>query len=145
MNYKIFPFIFLCFFMIQCQTEKATVKIRINKKSYQFELASTPEQRRKGLMHRTELASDHGMLFVFPKERILNFWMKDTLLPLQIAYIDKDLTIFEIRRLRPLDTNTVQSSKPAKFALEVNEGFFLRNNIKTGDKIKIESKLPDVY
>ncbi|PKL18328.1 MAG: hypothetical protein CVV49_06395 [Spirochaetae bacterium HGW-Spirochaetae-5] len=101
------------------------------------EIADTPELREKGLMYRKSLNESDGMLFVFEKEIFLNFWMKNTLIPLDIAYIDKNGIINEIYTMKPLDVSIIYNSiKPAMYALEVNSGWFSRHKIKTGSKIE---------
>ena len=102
----------------------------------QAEVASTPEQRQQGLMGRTELAEDAGMLFAFSGEQPLSFWMKDTLIPLSIAFIDAQGRIVDIQDMQPLDETTHPSAEPAKYALEVNQGFFETRGIKVGDVVE---------
>jgi uncharacterized membrane protein (UPF0127 family) len=100
------------------------------------EVAKTPAEREKGLMFRGVLRESDGMLFVFDKEDNLSFWMKNTLIPLDIAYINKRGIINEIYYMAPLDTSKIYSSiNPAMYALEVNAGWFNRNKIKIGSKI----------
>jgi len=88
-----------------------------------------------GLSFRTTLAENAGMLFVYPKERMLAFTMRNTLLPLSIAYISDDLVINEILDMNVGPDQLFYSTKPAKFALEVNQGWFSRNGIKVGDRL----------
>jgi hypothetical protein len=108
------------------------VRIAVN-----AEIADTPALREKGLMFREFLNESEGMLFVFEKEIDLNFWMKNTLIPLDIAYIDKNGIINEIYSMKPLDVSIIYNSiKPAMYALEVNSGWFSRHKIKTGSKIE---------
>ena len=100
------------------------------------------EQREKGLMFRKSLNESDGMLFVFEREQKLNFWMKNTYIPLDIAYIDKNGIINEIYHMKPLDVSlTYNSIKPAMYALEVNLGWFSRHKIKTGSKIEFNGCL----
>jgi uncharacterized membrane protein (UPF0127 family) len=100
------------------------------------EVAKTSAVREKGLMFRTSLGESEGMLFVFDKEEKLNFWMKNTYIPLDIAYINKHGVINEIYYMAPLDISKIYSSvNPAKYALEVNAGWFNKNKIKIGSKI----------
>ena len=100
------------------------------------EVAKTPTVREKGLMFRTSLGESEGMLFVFDKEEKLNFWMKNTYIPLDIAYINKHGVLNEIYYMAPLDISKIYSSvNPAKYALEVNAGWFNKNKIKIGSKI----------
>lgn len=97
------------------------------------ELADSPEKRNKGLMYRKNLEKDGCMLFVFPEEEILYFWMKDTYIPLDIAFMDKEGKILAIKKMQPQDTTPVSSVHPAKYALEMNQNWFFENNIKEGD------------
>ena len=106
------------------------------------EVSDTSEKREKGLMFRKYLHESEGMLFVFDSEEQLNFWMKNTLIPLDIAYIDRNGVINEIYHMKPLDVSlTYNSIKPAMFALEVNLGWFSRHKIKTGSKIEFNGCL----
>jgi len=101
-----------------------------------IEIAETQAERERGLMFRTRLPENSGMLFVFDMERHLSFWMKNTYIPLDIAYISSKGVINEIHTMKPLDyTVTYPSSKPAKYALEVNAGWFKKNRIKPGMKL----------
>jgi uncharacterized membrane protein (UPF0127 family) len=99
------------------------------------ELARTPEERSQGLQRRQILEDGEGMLFVFQRDEILSFWMKDTLIPLSIAFIAADGRIIEIKNMRPLDLTPIRSSKSVRYALEVPQGWFNRMDIKAGDKI----------
>ena len=101
-----------------------------------IEIAKTPAEREKGLMFRNALSESDGMLFVFDKEEKLNFWMKNTFIPLDIAYISEKGIINEIYYMAPVDTSKIYSSvKPAMYALEVNAGWFNKNKIRIGSKI----------
>ena len=112
------------------------VRIKISDRIYTFELAQTQEAREKGLMFRKALDQDSGMFFIFEKEDYLIFYMKDTLIPLDIAFIDSKLRIVDIQQMEPLDTTFIVSKAKALYALEVNRGFFEEAGIKLGDKIE---------
>jgi uncharacterized membrane protein (UPF0127 family) len=99
------------------------------------EIARTTEEKRQGLMFRESLDDGQGMLFVFDRDQIMSFYMKNTLIPLSIAFIRSDGGIAEIRRLRPLDESTVLSSRSVRYALEVPQGWFERAGIKVGDRL----------
>jgi uncharacterized protein len=100
------------------------------------EIADTEPLRIKGLMGRKEMDKGHGMLFIFEHEQRLNFWMKNTYIPLSIAYIGPDGVINEIYDMKPLDISaTYPSARPALYALEVNRGWFEANNIVRGCRI----------
>jgi uncharacterized membrane protein (UPF0127 family) len=101
----------------------------------QGEIARTGAEREKGLMYRKNLDDGRGMLFVFDQEQLLAFWMKNTLIPLSIAYIRSDGSILEIRDMYPLDEHTVRSSRSVRYALEVPQGWFNRVGITAGDRL----------
>jgi uncharacterized membrane protein (UPF0127 family) len=101
------------------------------------EIAETEQSRNRGLMFREKMDFNRGMLFVFERSKTRSFWMKNTYIPLDIAYIDKNGTINEIYTMKPLDYSIIYNSiKPAMFALEVNAGWFKKNNISAGSKIE---------
>jgi uncharacterized membrane protein (UPF0127 family) len=99
------------------------------------EIARTEEQLSQGLMGRKSLEDGKGMLFVFQRDRILSFWMKDTLIPLSIAFITSDGRILEIYDMQALDLKSVKSTRSARYALEVPQGWFTRSNIIPGDSV----------
>src|SRR4028118_1473787 len=103
----------------------------------QVEIADTAAEWQTGLMGRTALAQDAGMLFVFDQEQLLSFWMKDTLIPLSIAFIDSQGRIVDIQDMQPLDETSHQSAVPAQYALEVNQGFFGERGIMIGDTVEL--------
>lgn len=102
------------------------------------ELACTPEAQQRGLMFRERLPENQGMLFVFAEEQTLSFWMKNTSLPLSIAYIDAAGEIIEIQELTPFDETPRPSARPARYALEVNQGWFERHHIQPGQRILLD-------
>lgn len=110
-------------------------QIRVGDKSLSVEVVDTAESRAKGLMHRSSLSWGEGMLFVFESEQPLSFWMKNTLIPLDIAYADIDGVIFQIEQMEPQTLTPHPSSRYAKYALEVNHGWFAASVVKIGDKI----------
>jgi len=99
------------------------------------EIARTEKQHTRGLMFRKKLPEDAGMLFVYDKEDFRRFWMKNTYIPLSLAYIDSDGVIFQIEEMEPLDETAVASMRPARFVLEVNRGWFRKHGIGIGDRI----------
>jgi uncharacterized protein len=101
------------------------------------EVAATPEERQQGLMFRTELAEDGGMLFVFDREDIQSFWMQNTYIPLDIAHIDRRQVVVDIQRMEPETEEFYESAAPAMFALEVNEGWFAERGIEVGAQARI--------
>jgi len=138
----------LSFFLIlftSCKAKNAHLTpITIGQKNINVEIADTPQKRQQGLMHRKKLNKDEGMLFIFTSEQTLSFWMKNTYIPLSIAYINKNCNIIDIQDMYPLKKNEPEKTYPSKaqsqLALEVNLGWFKKNNINLGDQIKINSK-----
>ena len=100
------------------------------------EIADNAFERARGLMYRTVLAEDRGMLFIYDAEQKLSFWMKNTFIPLSIAFIDSEGRIVDIQDMKPLDDDPPHyvSAKPAQYALEVNQGFFEERGVKVGDR-----------
>jgi uncharacterized protein len=99
------------------------------------EVASTGEQRATGLMHRFSLRPDHGMLFVFERPEMLSFWMKNTTIPLSIAFIAPDGRIVNIDDMRPQTEETHWSKGPALYALEMRKGWFLERGLGAGAQV----------
>ncbi len=105
----------------------------------QVEVADDDAERAQGLMNRETLGQERGMLFVYPDEREMSFWMKNTLIPLSIAYIDSEERIVDIQDMKALDDEPPHyvSSEPAQYALEVNKGFFDERGVKVGDTVEL--------
>ncbi|NIR51608.1 DUF192 domain-containing protein [candidate division KSB1 bacterium] len=100
------------------------------------EIAQDAETRTHGLMYREDMARDEGMLFVFSEQRILSFWMRNTFIPLDIAFINNKGIIVDIQRMEPLDESKQYiSTAPALYALEVNAGWFEDYGIQVGDVV----------
>jgi uncharacterized membrane protein (UPF0127 family) len=100
------------------------------------EVAATDAQRMQGLMHRRMLPENRGMLFVFSYSVPQSFWMMNTYIPLSIAFIDESGAIVNIADMKPLTTDSHSSAKPAKYALEMNQGWFTKRGIKAGAKVE---------
>ena len=99
------------------------------------ELADEPAERQRGLMYRESLADGTGMLFVFEQEQPLAFWMKNTLIPLDILYFDAERQLVSVQTMVPCEKDpctTYSSDAPAQYALEVNAGFVERYGIGEG-------------
>jgi len=97
------------------------------------EVARTPDQREQGLMYRQELPDGTGMLFVFDTEEVRSFWMENTYVPLDIAFLDVALRVVDIQQMAPQTTDPHESAGPAMFALEVPQGWFAAHGVKVGD------------
>ena len=101
------------------------------------EVASTPAAREQGLMGRLEVPPGTGMLFVFPEAELRSFWMKDTFVSLDIAFIDESFQVVDIKQMEAEDTTLVDSEAPASFALEVVQGWLQEHGIELGDEVRI--------
>jgi uncharacterized membrane protein (UPF0127 family) len=99
------------------------------------EVAQTPDQRAIGLMNRPTMGVSDGMLFAFEAGATQCFWMKNTLLPLSIAFIGDDGAIVNIIEMKPQSLESHCSTKPVRFALEMNQGWFAKRGIKAGSKL----------
>ncbi|HEY9068171.1 MAG TPA: DUF192 domain-containing protein [Burkholderiaceae bacterium] len=102
----------------------------------QAEVAQTPQQRATGLMFRQTLGSNEGMLFAFEDAGQQCFWMKNTLLPLSVAFVADDGSIVNIENMKPQTLDSHCSTKPVRFVLEMNEGWFTKRGIKPGFKLQ---------
>jgi len=109
----------------------------LGNKVLKTEIACSDSEKEYGLMNRKYLPENNGMLFIFSETQPLSFWMKNTLIDLSIAYIDKDWKIVDIREMKAQDLTPITSKKPAIFASEANPYWFSKNNIKIGDTIKM--------
>ena len=103
----------------------------------QAETARTAQERNFGFMKRKNIPEGTGMIFIFEKDQILSFWMKNTPHPLSIAYIDSHGTIRNIFDMTPFSLSDITSTVSVRYALEVPQGWFEKNNITTGDKISL--------
>jgi uncharacterized membrane protein (UPF0127 family) len=99
------------------------------------EVARTAEEHGKGLMFRKKLADGEGMLFVYERDQILSFWMKNTTIPLSIAFISAGGRITEIKDMTPLSLSPVRSSRSVRYALEAPQGWFERSGIAAGCQV----------
>ena len=132
--------------LVGCKnTNSKKLSINIGDKKLFIELADTFEKRKTGLMNRRFLEKNHGMLFVFSQQQSLSFWMKNTLIPLSIAYINEQCILIDIQKMYPYKKNethqkTYKSSAPARYALETNINWFENNQVKVGDQLSISMK-----
>ncbi|AHK78391.1 hypothetical protein M911_03465 [Ectothiorhodospira haloalkaliphila] len=109
--------------------------LTIGEHTVMVEVAADPASRRQGLMFREHLPEGQGMLFVWPREARYGMWMKNTLIPLDVAFISADHRIIEIMTMQPETTDSHTASEPVRFALEVNAGWFERHGIEPGDEV----------
>jgi hypothetical protein len=106
------------------------------------EVAHTDETRQIGLMNRAKMPLHRGMVFVFPEQRAHCMWMKNTLLPLSVAFLDDEGRVINIEDVQPQTTDNHCAAGPARFALEMNLGWFGERGIKAGDMLRGFDRLP---
>lgn len=112
-----------------------TIQLSAGMHLIQAEVAQTDAQRQQGLMFREKMANNHGMVFVFDQPNSQCMWMKNTLLPLSVAFIDSEGKIVNIEDMQPQTLDSHCSAKPVKYALEMNLGWFKQKNVKPGSAI----------
>lgn len=133
---KFLSALLLCWLLALQSAQGATVELKINGHSIHSEIANTPESRSHGLMERDHLCADCGMLFVFIEAGPYGFWMKDTPLPLSIAFISADGSILNLDEMEPNTTSVHRAGGDALYVLEMNSKWFARNHIRQGDKVQ---------
>jgi len=120
----------------QTGKELPTVPLTIGQHKVIAEVAATPDERATGLMHRFSLKPDHGMIFVFEREEPQGFWMRNTFIPLSIAFIASDGRIVNIDDMAPQDEHTHWSNGPVQYALEMRKGWFAEHGVVPGDRVE---------
>ena len=116
-----------------------TIEATKGEVSFQVEIAATPEKREVGLMYRRELPPNHGMLFLFPSEKINSFWMKNTPIPLDMIFISRDRRIVGIvHETVPFSLDSRSVSVPSQYVLEINGGLSRRYGFKAGDAVRFD-------
>lgn len=139
-TFLITALLFFSLFLFGCTKKLPATNITINKSDGSFvtvkaEIAKTEAQRNHGFMERKHIPDGTGMLFVFDNDQILSFWMKNTPHPLSIAYIDSTGKIRNIYDMTPYSLSPIVSTCSVRYALEVPQGWFEKNNIKPGDYV----------
>jgi uncharacterized protein len=142
---KVTPFVLIAvlvgstiFFAVSCKGSSVAFSDDGHVASLGIEVARTPEARARGLMGRKTLPKDSGMLFDFGNETNTAFWMKDTSIPLSIAFIDSGGKVVAIKDMKPLDLTPVTSPVAYRYAIEVNQGWFAEHGIKPGYNTTID-------
>lgn len=119
-----------------------TMPLKVGGQTVMAEIAANDATRQQGLMFRPKMGANEGMLFVFPQLGYHAMWMKNTLIPLAVAYMDDKGTILSIHEMEAHNETAHQSHGPARYALEMNTGWFARHKVKVGDTIKGLDKAP---
>lgn len=118
-----------------CPARADDATLTIGKQSVHAEIVATPGARARGLMQRGRLCADCGMLFVFPSESRYGFWMKDTVLPLSIAFVARNGRIINIEEMQPNTLEVHYPQENALYALEMSGGWFAAHGVRPGDKV----------
>jgi uncharacterized protein len=119
-----------------------TYPLKIKGHPLRVEVANTPETRRTGLMLREAMPENQGMLFVYEAAGRHAMWMKNTLIPLSVAFIDRSGRIINIEDMQPRTEDSHPALAPAAYALEVNQGWFRKRGIKSGDRVEGLERVP---
>ena len=132
--YLIFNFFLISFYIFS--NEKIEVSIYNKNITFNVEVAKTIEERRTGLMYRKKLLNNEGMLFIFPREKIIQLWMKNTYIPLDVVFISENKVIVDIKKnMEKLSETIVKSKVKSRYALEFNAGLINKLDIEIGDKV----------
>ena len=138
MHFKSIHLIFN-YFLVSFYTfsnEKIDVSIYNKNITFNVEVAKTIEERRIGLMYRKKLLNNEGMLFIFPREKIIQLWMKNTYIPLDVIFISENKVIVDIKKnMEKLSETIVKSKVKSRYALEFNAGLINKLDIEIGDKV----------
>ena len=121
-----------------------TTQIKLGNQTFTLEIANDFNTRAFGLMKRDSMPDGHGMIFVFAREQVLPFHMKNTRIPLDIVFVDANGRIVTIKQMKPYDLNVTSSDRPAKWAIELNKGAADAAGVKVGDQLEIPPAAKEV-
>lgn len=111
--------------------------IKLGERTVQAQIALEPGEMEKGLMFRKAMGEEEGMIFVFDRPQLMSFWMRNTLIPLDIGYFDSDGTLREVYKMYPNDESPVKSMSARQIVLEMNQGWYARAQIRPGAKLDL--------
>jgi len=132
----LFALVILCACLAaQADARLKTATVKVGSHPLRVEIAATDPERATGLMNRASLGRDDGMLFIFDEPSYHGMWMKNTLIPLSVAFIDANGTILNILDMEPQTLDPHISAGPSIYAIETNKGWFAGKKIKAGDKV----------
>jgi len=118
------------------------IEVVIRGQSFHIEVARTAEQKQQGLMNRKSLGDREGMIFVYETDQHLAFWMKNTTIPLTLAFLSKDGQIMQIEQLKPLSLKSVVSERAVRYGLELPAGVLEELGVEVGDRIQLPADFP---
>lgn len=125
-----------------CSRTLPTIPVQIGGVEFRIEVARTEEQKARGLMHRRSLGAQRGMIFVYEADEHLSFWMKNTTLPLDLAFLSRDGEILQVEELKPLSLKPVIAARAARYALELPAGSLRRLGVGPGDRVLLPADFP---
>ena len=128
--------------VVSAQSAMPVMELTAGFHRIEAEVAASDQNRQVGLMNRNSLAQQHGMLFVFPQANTHCMWMRNTLLPLSVAFLDDEGKIINIEDMQPQTENNHCASRPARYALEMNLGWFAQRGLKPGVRLGGIEKAP---
>ena len=131
-----------CIVAASASAEMPLIELKAGKQTLTAEVASTDPDRMQGLMHRRMLPENRGMLFVFPNVAYHGMWMKNTFIPLSVAFIDDKGVIINIEDMQPHTLDAHNAKQPVRFALEMNLGWFRKHGIAPGTKLEGLDRVP---
>ena len=125
-----------------CPRTLPLIPVQIGGVEFRVEVARSEEEKARGLMHRRSLGERSGMIFVYEADEHLSFWMKNTTLPLTLAFLSREGEILQIEELKPLSLKPVTSMRAARFALELPLGSLQRLGVLPGDRVQLPADFP---
>jgi len=128
--------------LLQAQTAMPMMELTAGFHRIEAEVAATDQNRQTGLMQRQQMAPQHGMLFVFPQPNTYCMWMRNTLIPLSVAFMDEEGKIINVEDMQPKTEDNHCARRPARYALEMNLGWFSQRGLKAGTKLGGLEKAP---
>jgi uncharacterized membrane protein (UPF0127 family) len=114
-----------------------TIEVRIGGEAFRLEVARSDAEKARGLMHRRSLGAREGMLFVYDADEHMSFWMKDTTIPLTLAFLSRDGQILQIAEMKPLSLKPLTSQWAARYVLELPRGTLERLGVRVGERIEL--------
>jgi len=137
------PAIVLCALgLAACARALPTIPVQIGGVEFRIEVARSEEDKARGLMHRRSLGERSGMIFVYEADDHLSFWMKNTTLPLTLAFLSREGEVLQIEELKPLSLKPVTSARAARYALELPAGSLQRLGVAPGDRVLLPADFP---
>jgi len=136
------PVLLLAALLAGCTKGPPTIPVQIGGVEFRIEVARSEQEKERGLMHRRTLGERRGMIFVYEADEHLSFWMKNTTLPLDLAFLSRDGQILQVEALKPLSLKPVSSARAARYALELPAGSLARLGVGPGDRVVLPPDYP---